>query len=68
MDELLNIRVLAHHALEYGPLSLVAELPAPELHLSLGKEAVVTVIVLVLGVRGYVVEQTVIAADGYAAV
>ena len=68
VDEPLHVRVLAHHALEYGQLRLVAELAAAVLQLGLGKEAVVAVVVLVLRVGGDVVQQPVVPADGHAAV
>ena len=68
VDELLHVRVLGHHALEYLALSLVAEAAPAELQLGHGEEAVVAVEILVLGVGRDVVEQLVVAAERHAAV
>ena len=68
MDELLDVRVLGHHALKDLALSLVPELAPAEFQLGQGEKAVVAVQVLVLRVGRDVVQQLVVAAEGNAAV
>ena len=64
----LYLGVFGHHALEHHVRRLVAEVAAAEFELGGGEKAVVTVEILVLSVRGQIVQQAVVAADGHAAV
>ena len=68
MYQLLDVRVLGHHALQNLALGLVAELATAELELCQGEKAVMAVQVLVLCVGGYVVQQLIIAAERNTAV